>query len=592
MKKLSQALFIACLYTAGSNIFTGIELIFDKANPAPINSTNNPFSYNYEQAKEDIKKGLNNSGSGLSFSAMPYYARADIGTSFTGIKNTNLGDLSGRVNMLGLFGTPVPNGYAQISPITELLGTLGDSSTVYDPNQVNGGYTSNTGFMIQTLLQSISCYNGTLINPSVASSGVVNPNGIKYAGSNVVVSPATQPFQTPVVTPAQFNSIGGLQSLQNNDTDNPWNEVIGFLTIPMKYRRYGARFELIGTIDCGLGAAMQLGVAAVSQSGSFNNAIIFGNPVITTVSTSSSSGNPTVTTTSNTVPNAAYYLRDGSVQTLVLNPFADPTTNSSGSTITGASTTVTDAEWYQALRNIKSNTTNQIEVIAEVIGLDLSDFQQAGFEDLRAEIFWRKAIKLHTNTPVLFVPFITMFGTLDLSSPTNPNKFFAMPLGSNGHKSIGGSAGFSLDFVEGIEVGGAIGAAAFSSRNEQNLRVPNSLQEYGFYPYTAAAKICPGSSWFVSVLINAYHFEEDLSFFFQYLYVGHNKDKIILNNPDIYFLPQLLEARSVWSSQMANVGLNYNVTPNIAVGAAIQIPLQQLNAYRTSTFGLSICFSN
>jgi len=518
---------------------SGIVIKLDKADPAPLYTTTFPINYNYQQAKYDLKKGLENSGTGLSLSVMPFYNRASYGTSLSGNKNNNLYDLGGRCNLFALLGTQVPSGYSSTSPTALLLGTTND----YDnPNP--------TSTIPMDLIHAIAYGNG--------STG-----GIPYTGG---------------ITPVQFKTIQGLVSMQNNPSQTPWSEVFGFLTIPAKYRKYGARFEVSAATNLGFGASLQIGVASINQTGSLDNAILFGNPVIQSVNGSTSTP-PTVTST--TQQNVAYYLVDG-VPSVVLNPFVNSTTTP---------TIMTDAQWYDALRAIKQNTTNQLSVITNTIGLNTSDFQKTGFEDLRGEIFWRKAIKLDSEEPVLFVPFISMFGSVDLGNIADPNQFFAMPLGSNGHKSIGGGAGFTLDFSDSFELAAAIGGMSYTSRLEQNVRMPNNENQAVIFPYTTAATIHPGPSWYVSLLMNSYHFDDDISFFMQYLYVGHSKDKYVLINEDPAFLPQVLSERSVWNSQIANLGLNYDVSSSVSIGCAAQIPLKQVNAYHSSTVSVSLVLS-
>jgi hypothetical protein len=553
MKKLLQALVIACVYTTGNMTLahteagSGIPVRLDRADPAPLYTNYFPVNYNYQQAKADLKNGIYNSGSGISFSAMPFYNRADRGTSETGIQNTNLYDLSGRCNIFGILQTPVPTGYSSTSAIANLLGATDDDGTIL-----------TAGTIPTNLLNSIQYKAvGTPAGP-----------GIPYTGA---------------VTPDQFTGIPELEALQNNETENPWDEVIGFLTIPTKYRKYGVRFEISGASPIGVGMSVQIGAAAISQTASLDNVIIFGNPVITSVS---GTGNPPPTS-STTVPNAAYFIRDG-VPTIVLNPFTD------GSTTPPSSTTVSDQQWFQALRNMKQNTTNQLEIIADTIGLSLNDFQKTSFEDLRFELFWRKGFKLDTKVPVLFVPFVSMFGTLDLGDIANPNQLLAMPFGNNGHNSIGGGAGFTLDFVDNFEIGSAMGATSYSNRVEQNMRMPNADNQAVIFPYTTPTRIQPGSTWYISLFFNSYHFEEDLTFYMQYLYVGHNKDKLTLieSDPDHIFKPKLLEGRSIWNSHVANVGLTYDVSPSIAIACGGQIPLKQLNSYRSATFSVSLTISH
>lgn len=559
MKKLYQALFVACLYTFGTDIFSGDYVVtLDPRDPAPMYATAMPDDC-YMKAKEAFRKGQYNSGSGIQLTAMPFHVHAKQGTNLNGIKNSELGDLGGRANLFAIFNSNLPAGYNSSSPIPALIGTQTSLNTIPDATAVPP--VSNNGSIPNQLLLDLQA--------ATYSSGVTtgNENGLIYGGTAFTGStPGTLPTSAP--TPTQFKTIAGLRSLQSQ-----FQELIGYLSIPAKYSKYGSRFEITGATSCGLGASVRLGVSSISQSGEFVSPILFGNVDTTTTN---SSGTATTTTV-----NGAYYLVNG-VRVLVNNPFYnDP--------IVGK---VLDPQWYEALKVMKQDTVNQLDEMAQVTGWNLSDFQKTGLEDLRGEIFWRKGIKLATEEPVTFIPYVAVVGSVDITGPTDPNQIFAAPFGNNGHKSYGGNAGFTLDFDNSFEIGSTVGVVTFSRRTENNLRMPNNPEQSVLYPYNASATINPGNTWFASLLLNCHNFEENLTFFMQYMYVGHSKDKVTLTNPSTVFLPKVLENKSMWSSQVANVGLTYEVSPSITIGCGGQIPLKQMNAYRTATFILSIAASH
>lgn len=575
MKKLYQALFVACLYTVSTNIFTtGIDLSLDKADPNPMNCTEMPITYIYSTAKTALRKGQYNSGAGVQVTALPFHVHATKGTNMDGIKDAELGDLSGRANLFTMFNSNLPSNYAAGSAIPTLLGTAPylDANPTAATSPVN-----NDGTLPQQLLLDLQAATYTLSGVTGVVTGT--DTGLIYGGTAFTGSGTSGTGNvTSAPTPTQFTTIAGLRSLQDN------LQLIGFLTGPAKYSKYGSRFEIVGASSLGIGAAIRIGVSSISQSGFFNNEILFGNVDVTSYPTGST-GATTPTTT--TVPNAAYYLKND-VKVLVNNPFYnDP--------ITGK---VTDSQWYEALKVIKQDTANQLDLIAKTTGLDLSDFQKTGVEDLRLELFWRKGLKLDTDQPVVFIPYVSLVGSLDVTAPVKPNQILAAPFGNNGHKSYGGNAGFTLDFDNSFEVGAAVGLVAFTSRYEPNLRVPTDVDQSVLYPYATAASISPGNNWFMSLLINSYHFEENLTFYMQYIYVGHGRDKIKLTSLNetitpsgIYtqtYFPEVLESKSPWSSQMVNLGLNYEVSPSITIGCGGQIPIKQMNAYRSATFALSI----
>ena len=95
--------------------------------------------------------------------------------------------------------------------------------------------------------------------------------------------------------------------------------------------------------------------------------------------------------------------------------------------------------------------------------------------------------------------------------------------------------------------------------------------------------IKPGFNWHFGLKMAAYHFYDRLSFYFQYLYIHHEEDEITLCKPDPAFVPEVLENKSCWKSQMINVGFAYDISPNITFGFLWQTPTVQRNAYRPTT---------
>jgi hypothetical protein len=85
--------------------------------------------------------------------------------------------------------------------------------------------------------------------------------------------------------------------------------------------------------------------------------------------------------------------------------------------------------------------------------------------------------------------------------------------------------------------------------------------------------------------MNVYNFMGNLSFFFQYVLVIHKEDKICLDcsNDDCAFMPEILENLSAFRVQVANIGFNYEIAPQISLGFLWQAPLSQYNAYRSTT---------
>lgn len=321
------------------------------------------------------------------------------------------------------------------------------------------------------------------------------------------------------------------------------NQQFGFYTIPINYRKLGVRFELSGQLSNDIGLKFQTGVADICQ---------------TTCSITDLTGTATSEIQSN-----------GSFDPINAN--------------------ITK-------QNIQQYLMDNLNPIADEIGLDVQDFHDASMEDVRGGIYWRHAYLMNegrdTWDKFILTPFIFVEGSVAVGKEHHPSKAFGLPFGDNGHNSIGLNAGLNLDFVETIEIGVDGGFTHFFSRNFCNYRVPTSEFQSGIYPFFTDVCISPGDNWQLGAKLSAFRFLERLSGYFQYVMVTHKGDCIHLKQPDEAFMPGLLEKKSCWRVHLANIGFNYDISPYISLGFLWQAPLMQLNAYRETTlmFSFNVAF--
>lgn len=237
--------------------------------------------------------------------------------------------------------------------------------------------------------------------------------------------------------------------------------------------------------------------------------------------------------------------------------------------------------------NINKYLMCELKNIAPEICLDISKFHEVSPEDIEIFLFWRHAYFINKGRigwpAFLLMPYIEAGGSIGVGKSRDPNHAFALPFGNNGHHSFGGLAGIDFDFVNSVTFGGEVGATYFLSKKFCNYRVPNSRCQSGIYPFMTDVNIKPGFNWHFGLKMAAYHFYDRLSFYFQYLYIHHEEDEITLCKPDPAFVPEVLENRSCWKSQMINVGFAYDISPNITFGFLWQTPTVQRNAYRPTT---------
>lgn len=306
------------------------------------------------------------------------------------------------------------------------------------------------------------------------------------------------------------------------------NEQFGFFTIPIKYRKRGLRFDFSAQIVGDLGISFDGGVVDICQ---------------------------TVTGFEN---------------------------------LTGSNSSFTDpCNPNITADNVNKYLMDRLKLITQEIGLNTCNYHKASLEDIRAHLWWRHAYEINfrrSDWPdLLVIPFLMFSGSAAIGNKAKPELAFALSSGSNDHNAVGASGGLNLDFADTVKIGAHAGVTHFFKNDFCNFRVPNSTCQSGIYPFATAVSISPGLSWEFGAKLEAWHFLDRLSFYFQYMIAQHHDDKITLKKPDAAFKPEVLECRSTWKVQLANIALNYDISPYLSIGFLWQAPLSQRNAYRNTT---------
>lgn len=299
---------------------------------------------------------------------------------------------------------------------------------------------------------------------------------------------------------------------------------LGFLNFPVTYRKRGLRAEFDFEITDGLGLMLQTGIADICQTGAFQ--------------------------------------------------ICD-----TGSACCATAGVTND--------NVDNYLTCKYKQLAQDLCYDLTGFHQVGIEDFRASAWWRRAYPVNKGregwSEFLAIPFVTLGGQFACGKEKCPNKVFGVPFGNNGHNAVGGSLGIDLDFVETIAIGGEFGLTHFFSRQYCNQPIPNNMYQSGVYPFKTDVTICPGFNWQFGLKLQAYHFIDRLSCYFEYMMVTHRQDEIKLKKCDPAFKPAALEKRSCWQTQFGNISMYYDISPAISLGVLWQAPFVQKGVYRSST---------
>lgn len=322
------------------------------------------------------------------------------------------------------------------------------------------------------------------------------------------------------------------------------------LTFPLKYQKYGVRFDMAANLVRGLGMSMQAGIAHITQQVYRIRFDPFNSQIGGFIDMEN----------------------DLTCQAENLCSFQQPPTSGKCANFT---------------ENVKKLLTGNFTQIAEQLNVDIDDFNETSVDEVRLNAFWRHNIevnKLYPHAPKLIcMPFVMLSGSISPGKKRCPNKLFAVPFGNDGHNAAGCTAGLNLDFISSIELAGEIGITHFFRRTVPGLRVPTSIYQKTLFPFTADALVQPGNNWHFAGKLAAYHFLGNLSFHFQYVMINHNQDTICLCTQDPAFTPQTLAKTTAWKSKVANVGFAYDISPTIALGFLWQAPLAQRNTYRSTT---------
>ncbi len=242
--------------------------------------------------------------------------------------------------------------------------------------------------------------------------------------------------------------------------------------------------------------------------------------------------------------------------------------------------------------NVDKFLMDRLKIIADQLCLDICSFHLTTVEDLRFNLYWRHAYEgnmILDDWPDLYVmPFLMLSGVVAIGKERDTSQIFSLSHGNNDHHALSGTAGVNLDFVETVELGCELGGTYFFPRDFNCFRVPNNICQQTLFPFVTDIRRSPGWNWHFAAKLGAYHFLEHLSFYFQYVVVQHQDDKICLKVCDPCFEPQALEKISTFKTQLANIAFNYDISPHISIGFLWQAPLMQLFSYRSTTVLFSL----
>lgn len=331
---------------------------------------------------------------------------------------------------------------------------------------------------------------------------------------------------------------------------------VGFFSIPLKYTKYGLRFELSMHAYCDFGVTIQGGISEIKQT--YTHFIDRGTDQVI----------------------GAFVPLD------FLKQIPDIDT---GGLQTCASVPECTTPFAQIEGELMS-TTSAAKFIFEQLGLEKCNFEETSFEDFRFIFWWRRPYAINTDRDYycwpefIIMPSVAAFFTAPIAKPLDRHKLFSLPFGNDGHFSAGVDLGLNLDFYETVELAFKLGFTHFFGRTISDFRVPNFEYQSGIFPFATEVKRNPGNNYNFNVILNAHRFIACVSAYVEYVLVKHEEDHICLTNPDSAFIPEKIECTSKFMSQFISGALSVEISPNISLGLLGQFPIQQRNAYRSTTW--------
>lgn len=401
------------------------------------------------------------------------------------------------------------------------------------------------------------------------------------------------------------------------DKSDP-NQEFGFFTIPMLYRKFGVRFEsellLFDSCYYSIGLRVQTGVANITQRVlGFTDLTCQALGIACPTSPPGPSSSTTTPLPANPVPVAVPFI-DQATNPIPPCPAqvpcvpVGPTTPSNCVELpqmfkpcdTGQICFSFDAPVKQV---VIEHIMRKHHTITSFLGLNSNSFDKVDLEDFRMILFWRQIFIINEEDEfyprLLLIPWAEAGVGLPLGRQRNLSKTFSLPIGNNDHVSAGLCSGFTLSYLDTIDLNFGAGFTRFFEREYCCYPMPTNPKESGLFPYAADVNIRPGTTWQFGASLNAYRFLGNLSFWAEYLFVQHRHDEIevcrsFIPSTSIYFkkgfLVKKAEDLTKWEVQMFTFAFNYDLSPNLSAGLLWQAPVKQRQAYRTGTVTGTLSF--
>lgn len=396
-------------------------------------------------------------------------------------------------------------------------------------------------------------------NLYAAQQGVQKITTQTLTDSRYRVGPAGSTLTPPTLFPA----AGGLTNELNFD---PAKHPFVYLNVPLVYEKLGVRGQVNFDFGFGLGVSVKGGVVDLKQ---------IYKPMTFESQFDLDRG---ATTTSSFTPSAD----TKADSTALYNEFMSPNVRT------------------QIFKELGYDTGKAV---------DFPSYHKTGAEDLHIAGYWHFAKDFKDSAgdvTVTAVPYLSIGAWVPTGEKADTSKnILALPTGNDGYYGITADISLAFDFPlvpnnkQTLQVAIGGGALFFNQKDQKNVRFPSSGLQVGLYPWILSQmKKRPGTTWYANASIKSEEFMEGFSFFMDYIYTQHAKDRIEIVESDAKRLAAFTTGldkyreNSMWKAQQMNIGLNYKWSSAVSCGFAVQPCLGGTRIYRTITIlgGVSASF--
>jgi hypothetical protein len=225
-----------------------------------------------------------------------------------------------------------------------------------------------------------------------------------------------------------------------------------------------------------------------------------------------------------------------------------------------------------------------LEKIGKEIGLSFGPYHNWTFEDTFLAVSAGQSFEYHDkedDISVFMAPSIEVGVWVPTSKKydvAEGNKFaFYIPVGNEGHTGMSITGNLTFEFPGTTIFSCGAGATVFNDLSIKDFRLPNHPQQRGIYPFKIDIKRKLGETYFAYASLKSIDFSSGASFYCDYTYVSHRKDKILLDDSDSERNKAFETGRaqfvkdSIWNTQELAVGINYKIADGIELGGAFKV---------------------